>query len=217
MVQILLTIHAYIEKQSPSIVIMADADVDDICRVLAVCFRHGNSLSDLDIERVLSFDMGWLSPDEASTAVHSLIDAGWLVGDEDSLQSVMKNNSITTPLGWFPRPSRLINPVRYDSKVFANISEVVKSPAEPVTNKTEATIKIDNKPETISKDPRAKMERRLKRFVAKQSKLELDEIERRVQRKKSALSFVSIWMCIALVAREQGLEMKDIADALSGN
>ena len=61
------------------------------------------------------------------------------------------------------------------------------------------------------------MEKRLKRFVAKQSKLELDEIERRVQRKKSALSFVSIWMCIALVAREQGLEMKDITEALSGN
>ena len=61
------------------------------------------------------------------------------------------------------------------------------------------------------------MERRLKRFVAKQSKLELDEIDRRVQRKKSALSLVSIWMCIALVAREQGLEMKDITDSLSGN
>ena len=197
--------------------IMADADVDDICRVLAVCFRHGNSLSELDIERTLSFDMGWLSPDEASTAVHALIDSGWLIGDEDSLQSVIMNNSITTPLGWFPRPSRLINPVRYDSKQFSEASVEEKIPIPNQIKKIEESEKNQKVPELISKDPRAKMERRLKRFVSKQSKIDIEEIERRIQRKKSALSFVTVWMCIALVAREQGLEMKDIIDALSGN
>jgi len=196
---------------------MADADVDDICRVLAVCFRHGNSLSELDIERVLSFDMGWLSPDEASTAVHALMDSGWLIGDEDSLQPVIKNNSITTPLGWFPRPSRLINPVKYDSIQFSEKSDEEKITIPKQTKKIEEPVKSEKAPEFISKDPRAKMERRLKRFVSKQSKIDIEEIERRIQRKKSALSFVTVWMCIALVAREQGLEMKDIIDALSGN
>ena len=195
---------------------MADADVDDICRVLAVCFRHGNSLSELDIERVLSFDMGWLSPDEASTAVHALMDSGWLIGDEDSLQPVIKNNSITTPLGWFPRPSRLINPVRYDSIQYSDKSDEEKIPIPNQTKKIEEKVKSEKAPEIISKDPRAKIERRLKRFVSKQSKIDIEEIERRIQRKKSALSFVTVWMCIALVAREQGLEMKDIIDALSG-
>ena len=196
---------------------MADADVDDICRVLAVCFRHGNSLSELDIERVLSFDMGWLSPDEASTAVHALMDSGWLIGDEDSLQPVIKNISITTPLGWFPRPSRLINPVRYDSIQYSDKSDEEKIPIPNQTKKIEEKVKSEKAPEIISKDPRAKIERRLKRFVSKQSKIDIEEIERRIQRKKSALSFVTVWMCIALVAREQGLEMKDIIDALSGN
>ena len=158
--------------------IMADADVDDICRVLAVCFRHGNSLSELDIERTLSFDMGWLSPDEASTAVHALIDSGWLIGDEDSLQSVISNNSITTPLGWFPRPSRLINPVRYDSKQFLDTSVEEKIQIPSQTKKIEESVKNQKVPELISKDPRAKMERRLKRFVSKQSKIDIEEIER---------------------------------------
>ena len=197
--------------------IMADADVDDICRVLAVCFRHGNSLSELDIERILSFDMGWLSPDEASTAVHALIDSGWLIGNEDSLQPIVKNNSITTPLGWFPRPSRLINPVKYDSIQFSEKSNEENIQPPQQTKKIEESVKSENIPESISKDPRAKMERRLKRFVSKQSKIDIEEIERRIQRKKNALSFVTVWMCIALVAREQGLEMKDIIDALSGN
>ena len=196
---------------------MADADVDDICRVLAVCFRHGNSLSELDIERILSFDMGWLSPDEASTAVHALIDSGWLIGNEDSLQPMVKNNSITTPLGWFPRPSRLINPVKYDSLQFSESSNEENIQPPKQTKKIEESVKNENIPEPISKDPRAKMERRLKRFVSKQSKIDIEEIERRIQRKKNALSFVTVWMCIALVAREQGLEMKDIIDALSGN
>lgn len=196
---------------------MADADVDDICRVLAVCFRHGNSLSELDIERILSFDMGWLSPDEASTAVHALIDSGWLIGNEDSLQPMVKNNSITTPLGWFPRPSRLINPVRYDSIQFSEKSNEENIQSPKPTEKIEEPVKNENVQELISKDPRAKMERRLKRFVSKQSKIDIEEIERRIQRKKNALSFVTVWMCIALVAREQGLEMKDIIDALSGN
>lgn len=196
---------------------MADADVDDICRVLAVCFRHGNSLSELDIERILSFDMGWLSPDEASTAVHALIDSGWLIGNEDSLQPMVKNNSITTPLGWFPRPSRLINPVRYDSIQFSESSNEENIQSPKPTKKIEEPVKNENVQELVSKDPRAKMERRLKRFVSKQSKIDIEEIERRIQRKKNALSFVTVWMCIALVAREQGLEMKDIINALSGN
>ena len=196
---------------------MADADVDDICRVLAVCFRHGNSLSELDIERILSFDMGWLSPDEASTAVHALIDSGWLIGNEDSLQPMVKNNSITTPLGWFPRPSRLINPVKYDSLQFSESSNEENIQPPKQTKKIEESVKNENILEPISKDPRAKMERRLKRFVSKQSKIDIEEIERRIQRKKNALSFVTVWMCIALVAREQGLEMKDIIGALSGN
>ena len=161
--------------------------------------------------------MGWLSPDEASTAVHALIDSGWLIGNEDSLQPMVKNSSITTPLGWFPRPSRLINPVRYDSILFSESSNEENIQAPKPTKKIEEPVKNENVQELISKDPRAKMERRLKRFVSKQSKIDIEEIERRIQRKKNALSFVTVWMCIALVAREQGLEMKDIIDALSGN
>ena len=112
---------------------MADADVDDIRRVLAVCFRSGQSLSDLDIERILSFDMGWLSPEEAGEAVKALIDSGWLTGDLDALSSVLTSNPVTTPLGWFPRPSRLMNPIKYDSVKFQDASNdvervVVKQP-----------------------------------------------------------------------------------------
>tara|TARA_B100001113_G_scaffold84981_1_gene67686 strand:+ start:223 stop:816 length:594 start_codon:yes stop_codon:yes gene_type:complete len=197
---------------------MADADVDDIRRVLAVCFRSGQSLSDLDIERILSFDMGWLSPEEAGEAVKALIDSGWLTGDLDALSSVLTSNPVTTPLGWFPRPSRLMNPIKYDSVKFQDASNDVERVVVNQSNNT--TTKVVNEigeQENITKDPRSKMERRLKKFVSKQSKLDMDEIERRILRKKNALGMVSNWLCIALIAREQGLEMNSIVEALSIN
>ncbi|MAV43155.1 MAG: hypothetical protein CMA30_01600 [Euryarchaeota archaeon] len=198
---------------------MADADVEDVCRVLAVCFRSGETLSDLDIERILSFDMGWLSPEEASGSVKALIDSGWLIGDLDSLSSVLTNNSITTPLGWFPRPSRLISPVKYDSVKFEDFNQKDEllsnnSPGnEDLNQPSQQKVSV----ESTSKDPRSKIERRLKKFVSKQSKLEMEEIERRILRKKNALGMVSNWLCIALIAREQGLEMTSIVEALSIN
>ena len=53
------------------------------------------------------------------------------------------------------------------------------------------------------------------KFIAKQSQLEVQEVERRAQRKAKALTYASHWVCLALVAREQGLVMDDIAAALS--
>jgi hypothetical protein len=42
----------------------------------------------------------------------------------------------------------------------------------------------------------------------------LDELERRADRKIKAFHLITPWMAYALVAREQGLVMDDIAKAL---
>ena len=63
---------------------MTDDNQEDVRRVIAICFRGTEAMSDLDLERILSFDMEWLSPDEARL-VCQLIDKGWLTGDGDSL------------------------------------------------------------------------------------------------------------------------------------
>ena len=41
---------------------MAHEDVEDVLRVLAICYREGSTLDALDLERIMSFDMDWLSP-----------------------------------------------------------------------------------------------------------------------------------------------------------
>jgi len=195
------------------LVIMGGEDVEDVRRVLAICFRDGKPLAAIDVERILSFDMEWLSPDDAETAVQSLISAGWLNEEGNSLSPSISISGITAPLGWFPRPSRLTNPVsmQITDEVVAEEEEVEVIPIAVTTAvKTEVTIGNEN-----DADPRKKLAKRLTKFIAKTSKIDVEEVERRANRKQKALAVVTNWMCLALVAKEQGIQMKEIVDALA--
>lgn len=190
---------------------MANDDIEDIRRVLAICFRDGETLDALDIERILSFDMEWVAPDVAEKVVQALIAKGWLTGEENALQPAVSLQGVLSPLGWFPRPSRLLHPVHPDGDKSPPSADVEKPTAtSPPPVSKESTLLISD-----SSDPRAKLTQRLSKFIAKSSELSLDEVERRAKRKQQALQYVSIWMCLALVAREQNLSMKEIIDALA--
>ena len=153
---------------------MTDEDYYDICRVLSLCYRGVEVLSDLDLERILSFDMGWLTPEDAETAVSALIDKGWLVGNRDELTLSGEIEEKETPPGWFPRPTRLTEPVKFT---------VVKQDSTP--NMGEDNIGVDKqtiavpiaKPNSHEmNDPREKLAGRLTKFIARQSKLSVEEI-----------------------------------------
>ena len=198
------------------VVFMGNEDVADIRTVLAICFRDGKPLDAIDVERILSFDMEWLSPDDAEIAVQSLISAGWLCGEENALTPSIDLSGITAPLGWFPRPSRLTNPVSIKLNEQTNQTIVPELVDEVNTIKAIATKKIEivNQMENHS-DPRAKLTKRLTKFIAKTTKIEVEEVERRANRKHKSLAVATNWMCLALVAREQGLQMQEIVDALA--
>jgi hypothetical protein len=66
-----------------------------------------------------------------------------------------------------------------------------------------------------SADPRDKLSKRLTKFIAKTSKINVEEVERRANRKQKALAVATNWMCLALVAKEQGIQMQEIVDALA--
>ena len=70
--------------------------------------------------------------------------------------------------------------------------------------------------DSTGKDPRDRLSKRLAKFIARQSEISIDEIERRALRKQQALNYAAKWVCLALIAREQNLEMEQIIKALSG-
>ena len=100
--------------------------------MLAICFRDGQALDALDIERILSFDMEWISPDEAEKAVQALIGKGWLSGEENALRPTVSLEGVQSPLGWFPRPSRLLMPVSPSQEEPAS-EKNAPEPVEPDT------------------------------------------------------------------------------------
>jgi len=196
--------------------LMGNEDVADIRTVLAICFRDGKPLDSIDVERILSFDMEWLSPDDAEIAVQSLITAGWLCGEENALTPSINISGITAPLGWFPRPSRLTNPVSVTLNEQTNETVVSKLVEQAITIEATPTKKIEiTTPQEENSDPRVKLTKRLTKFIAKTSKIEIEEVERRANRKQKALAVATNWMCLALVAREQGIQMQEIVDALA--
>jgi hypothetical protein len=193
---------------------MGNADVEDVRRVLAICFRDGKPLDALDVERILSFDMEWLSPNDAEIAVKSLISTGWLSEDEKSLTPSISISGITAPLGWFPRPTRLTNPVSV--KMIDEVETIEKQVAEPIAIAVTPIAKTKiNTSGGNSADPRDKLCKRLTKFIAKSSKINVEEVERRANRKQKALAVATNWMCLALVAKEQGIQMQEIVDALA--
>ena len=156
--------------------------------------------------------MGWLKPDEATTAVQALIKAGWLTGAQESLSPIEDFSSSSTPLGWFPRPQRLLNPNPFSKNDAEPIEEVNETP-QPASTEKKSTPVAELKEET--NDPRASTTRRLLKYIARASGLETEEVQRRATRKQRALVHVTGWMALALVARDQGLDMDSVIQALS--
>jgi len=177
---------------------MGADNVEDIRRVLAICFRMGNALSSDELERILSFDMGWMDTDTAHDAIKALAFAGWLKNVDEMLEPNCDIKGVAAPLGWQPRPSRLTEPVVNEESA---PSKAVKA---QVIQKQQSIV-----------DPREKLESRLAKFIARKAGLTSEEVMRRANRKTKALRHCTIWLALCLISREQGLEMDPIIDSLA--
>ena len=192
--------------------------MDDVRRVLTMAFRGLEHINRFDLERWLAFDMEWMPPHEAEQAVTALVQASWLTesGPDVSLQADL--GEVEVPLGWFPRPSRLLQPIHAVSKEVdsnGSLTQKARLSTPPVELKepSSAASPVDNT--DISGDPRAKITARMKRFVARSSGIDAVEIQRRADRKQKVFHHITPWLALALVAREQGLDMVEIVEALA--
>ena len=185
-------------------------DVDDVRRALTIVFRGVESVARADLERMFSFDMEWVAPYEAENVISALESAGWLVESNGQLRLGVELGEVDVPFGWFPRPARLMRPVAATSTQNSG-DELASTDSSPPVQPTPAA---QPEPEALSGDPRARLTKRVARFISRQSGLSMDELHRRAERKTRAFHLITPWMAYALVAREQGLVMDDIVQAL---
>ncbi len=203
-------IEAYLLQLSRFEPPMSEADAD-IRRVLTIAFRGTSEINLLDLERFFSFDMEWVAPHEAEEAVKQLTASGWLTNEQQVVKLAVEIGEVEVPLGWFPRPSKLLSPPQA-SAVNEHRDSKPQSSATVLSSPTE---EIPHAPADEILDPRARLTKRLVRFISSNSGLEASELKRRAERKIAAFHHITPWLSYALVAREQGLEMNDIADALA--
>jgi hypothetical protein len=205
--------EAYLHESPRRPHAMNEAEVD-IRRVLTIVFRSVGTLGRADLERTLSFDMEWVAPHEAEHVVSALLEAGWLTDEDSLLRPAVALGEVHVPFGWFPRPNRLLQPVAPEEHGSTVAKDTAQEPN--IKKQTIHTEEFSEDGNTgSSDDPRAVLTKRVVKFVARQSGLSVDELQRRAERKIAAFHLITPWLAYALVAREQGLAMDDIVGALA--
>jgi len=182
---------------------VAQGDEADIKRILAACFRGNDALSSEDIIRILTFELGWMDDEKAEVLIASFIRNGWVVGDVESLTPTFSTKNVSAPLGWFPRIEKLLD-----------LSGPTVLQVEPREKPVLAINKLSEEA-PVTTDARQRKERRLIRYISDKSGLGKAEVLRRAKRKETSFVVCTTWMALALVAREQNLDMDDIIESLS--
>jgi len=185
---------------------MSDQALNDIEHVLRILFRESTSIERDTLERMIAFDMEWLSPSESEHAVEQFIAKGWLELEGTICHLKRSISSTDMPLGWFPRPTHLLNP---PSTTMQETHQTLtpQRVQKPKSESKEKESKQQNESEMSAREHQTK---RLFSYLARSSGLPKDELQRRSERKQHALRYLTEWMALALIAKELGLAMEDI-------
>ena len=214
------------------------SEVDDISRILYSVFEGIESETVLrsDVVRLWSLEMQWFSPQDAERVIDALIDSDWIIQEKNTLQISSGVDLIIPGLGWRPITRSMLSPPSYSISKNEGIKLTSDNLSKPRVSKSNEIRKepVENyhysQPRISSSDSDKKSADYDKRnipldraegsipqlieLIANQSGLENKEVVRRAQRKRRALGPVTLWMALALVAREQGLAMDKVSDVI---
>ena len=214
------------------------SEVDDISRVLYSVFDGivSETVFRSDVVRLWSLEMQWFSPQDAERVIDALIDSGWIKQEKNTLQISSGVDLIIPGLGWRPITRSMLSPPSYSISKNEGIKLTSDNLSKPRVSKSNEIRKepVENyhysQPRISSSDSDKKSADYDKRnipldraegsipqlieLIANQSGLENKEVVRRAQRKRRALGPVTLWMALALVAREQGLAMDKVSDVI---
>ena len=190
---------------------MHDEFINEIQKLFFVSFSDDIELSISDLERLWSLELQWMMPEEASSVIKKLIQSGWLVSENNMLSPVNIDEYNSPSLGWQPMLRIISSPPLF---VSGSVSpSLVKTEIKPeiVVNVVQSEIV------SSEKHPPDRSESNIPsliRYIAKKSEIDNREVVRRAQRKRRSLGTVTLWMSLALVAREQGLDMVEVSSLI---
>lgn len=190
---------------------MSNESINEIQKLIFVSFSEQTELSISDLERLWSLELQWMMPEEASLVIEKLIKSGWLVSENNLVSPVYIDKQSFPSLGWQPMLRIISSPPIF-------VSESVPSPIVKAEVKSEIVVNVVQSEKISSeKHPPDRSESNIPtliRFIAKKSEIDNREVVRRAQRKRRSLGPVTLWMALALVAREQGLDMVEVSSLI---
>ena len=213
------------------------SEQSDISRILFTIFDGIETLGiqKADVVRLWSLEMQWFSPEESERVINALTEAGWILQEEGTLHLIEGVKLEIPSLGWRPMTRRMLSPPR------CNLSESEEKPStDSKFSQPRVSSREENHTHSITKEsyshPKVRKSTHetslqspksfnpvdraegsiptLIELIASQSGLDNKEVVRRAQRKRRALGPVTLWMALALVAREQGLDMQRVSSAI---
>ena len=188
---------------------------EDLRRLLALTWRPWAqaTLDAGQVTRSWSLDLGWLSPEDADEVLARLVQSGWIANDGGGLLPGVDLEGVEVPLGWFPRQNLLLEP----PSVPAEITPEPGDEAESTIRSGLAAESLRTDGSQTNNDSIEQVQPRVRRDIPELLQsissgcgLERQEVMRRAQRKTRALGDITLWMALALVAREQGLELNGL-------
>ena len=209
----------------------------DISRILFTIFDglEPQKIDQYDVVRLWSLEMQWFSPEESQSVIDALSEAGW-ISRQDVTLYLSEGVKLEIPsLGWRPMTRRMLSPPIYNLTEKDRSGDSASDLSQPRVN---AIKEIDNqsknqesfsRPKVIIENQGTKNDSSNKsmpidraegsiptliELIASRSGLPNNEVVRRAQRKRRALGPVTLWMALALVAREQGLDMESVSSAI---
>ncbi len=193
---------------------MEDKHRTEVCHLLHISLEglSGGATTSGEMSRIWSLELQWFTPEEANEVVAVLIERGWLTDSDGKISPSIGVDLSRPPLGWRPSRRRLLG--------IPLLSEPPATPParEPVTEAPEKPKPMprisDPTPSHLLPDRAEGSIPGLIAMIADSSALANKEVMRRAQRKRRALGPVTLWMALALVAREQGVDMHDVASTI---
>ena len=196
---------------------MVDEYRSEVCHLLHISLEglSGGVTTSGELSRIWSLELQWFTPQEANEIVTVLIERGWLTESDGRISPPIGVDLSRPPLGWRPSRRRLLEiPVLSESPM----TPTVREPVTEAPDKPKPMPRIsDPTPSNLPPDRAEGSIPGLIAMIADSSALANKEVMRRAQRKRRALGPVTLWMALALVAREQGVDMHDVTSAIEAD
>ena len=173
---------------------------DEITNLISLTWMNSpkEPLSKKYLTRFWSIDTQWMSFSDAEKLINELILKEWLINLDSSISPNFSINIEKIDFGWNPDKS-----IHFElPKMTLESKEVINVQ----TNKEKIMV--------TSEEDFTNKERRLVRYISAKTGVLKEEIVRRARRKKRSLGQITNSLCLLLIAKEQGMEMNELIEAI---